>query len=75
MIGHRLWNTIFELAYWCFVSECGVCFVAFDVVCDGFDNGVWDVVWCSLCVSGYMLTVFWWFVLVETCCDGVVYVV
>ena len=27
----------------CFVSECGVCFAAFDVVCDVFDNGVWDV--------------------------------
>ena len=28
---------------WRFVSECGVCFAAFDVVCDVFDNGVWDV--------------------------------
>ena len=25
------------------VSECGVCFAAFDAVCDVFDNGVWDV--------------------------------
>ena len=39
-----LWNTIFELALCCcFVSECGACFVAFDVVCDVFDNGVWNV--------------------------------
>ena len=37
-------NTIFELVLClCFVSECGVCFAAFDVVCDAFDNGVWDV--------------------------------
>ena len=27
----------------CVVSECGVSFAAFDVVCDVFDNGVWDV--------------------------------
>ena len=27
----------------CFVSECGVCFAAFYVVCNVFDNGVWDV--------------------------------
>ena len=27
----------------CFVSDCGVCFAAFDVVCDVFDDGVWDV--------------------------------
>ena len=26
-----------------FVPECGVCFAAIDVVCDVFDNGVWDV--------------------------------
>ena len=40
----RPWNIIFELALCrCFVSECGVCFTAFDVVCDVFDNGVWDV--------------------------------
>ena len=44
-----MWNTILE---------CGVCFAAFDVVCDEFDNGVWDMfVWCSLCVSVCMLTV------------------
>ena len=34
-----------------------VCFVSFDVVYDVFDNGVWDVVWCSLCVSVCMFTV------------------
>ena len=33
----------------CLVSECGVCFAAFDVVCDVFDNGVWDV-GCRICV-------------------------
>ena len=39
-----MWNIIFELALCTrFVSECGVCFVASDVVCDVFDNGVWDV--------------------------------
>ena len=41
-------------------------------------------VWYSLCVSVCMLTVsnallmssaFWLFVLVEACCDGVIYVV
>ena len=26
-----------------FASECGVCPAAPDVVCDVFDNGVWDV--------------------------------
>ena len=26
----------------CFISECGVCLAAFDVVCNEFDNGVWD---------------------------------
>ena len=25
------------------MSECGVCFAAFDVVCNVFDNGVWDI--------------------------------
>ena len=25
------------------VSECGVCFATFDIVCDEFDNGVWEV--------------------------------
>ena len=36
-----MWNTIFELALClCFVSECGVCFAAFDVVGYVFDNGV-----------------------------------
>ena len=41
-VGDRTlpWNTIFN---WRFVSECGVCFSAFVVVCDEFDNGVWDV--------------------------------
>ena len=28
---------------WRCVSECGVCFASFDVVCDVFDNGGWDV--------------------------------
>ena len=32
------WRCVYVL-----VSECGVCFAAFDVVCDVFDNGVWDV--------------------------------
>ena len=42
--GTALWNTIFELALCgCFVSECGVWFAAFYVVCDEFDSGVWDV--------------------------------
>ena len=27
----------------CFIIECGVCFAAFDIVCDDFENGVWDV--------------------------------
>ena len=30
------------------VSACGVCL---DVVCDEFENGLWDV-WCSLYVDG-----------------------
>ena len=25
-----------------FASECDVCFASFDVVCDVFDNGVWE---------------------------------
>ena len=25
-----------------FVSECGVCFASFNVVCDVFDNGAWE---------------------------------
>ena len=34
----------FELALCLFfVSECGVCFAAFDIVFDVFDNGAWDV--------------------------------
>ena len=28
---------------WRCVFECRVCFAAFNVVCDVFDNGVWDV--------------------------------
>ena len=54
-----MWNTIFELALCrCVVSDCGVCFAAFDVVCDVFDNGVCGMfVRCSLCVSVCMLTV------------------
>ena len=27
----------------CFLSDCGVCFAAFHLVCDLFDDGVWDV--------------------------------
>ena len=43
-LSAALWNTIFEwVLCWCFVSEWVVCFAAFDVVCDVFVNGVWDV--------------------------------
>ena len=38
-----------------FFSECGVCFASFDVVCDAFDNGVWDVCVCMLTVSKALL--------------------
>ena len=31
------------LLNWRCVSKCGVCFASFDVVCDVFDNGMWDV--------------------------------
>ena len=44
MIARRLVGT--QFMNWlccCFVSECGVCFAAIDVVCDVFDNGVWEV--------------------------------
>ena len=44
MIARRLVESIFELALClCFVSGCGVSFASFDVVCNVFDNGVWDV--------------------------------
>ena len=45
MIARPPCGTYFLNWRWCccFVSECGVCFAAFDVVCDVFDNGVCDV--------------------------------
>ena len=48
-----MWNTSFVLALClCFVSQCGVCFATFDVVCDEFDNGViiWECVYVA-CVE------------------------
>ena len=51
-----MWNTKFLNSCYVDVSECGLDFAAFDVVCHVFDNGVW-VVWCSLYVSVCMLTV------------------
>ena len=70
------------MAYLCFVSECTVCFASFDLVCNQFENGVWGVVWRILCVSMCMLTVSYALlmarataIVVNACCNGVVYVV
>ena len=44
-VGDRTPHCATAVLNWCCVdvSECGVCFAAFDVACDEFDNGVWDV--------------------------------
>ena len=39
------------------MSECDVCFAAFDVVCNEFIMVRGMFVWCSLCVSVCMFTV------------------
>ena len=44
MIARRLVEHHFRIGVVLkFVSECGVCFSAFNVVCDVFDNSVLDV--------------------------------
>ena len=80
----------FELAVClCFSSECGICFAASDVVCDVFDNCVWEA-----CLAGSMSECVhvdcverpahvqchcdcapWWPVSAEACHDGAAYAV
>ena len=42
-VSDRMPPCVTHILNWCFVSVCSVCFASLYLVCDEFENGVWDV--------------------------------